>query len=52
MPQPNSPGGRLFQGETVGIDKEDQEAETELVLEEGGHLQGPLQDQEEQQDTD
>ena len=52
FPQPNSPGGRLHQGETVGIDEEDQEAEKELVLEEGGHLQGPLQDQEEQQDTD
>ena len=42
VPQPNSPGGRLYQGETVWIDEKDKEAEKELVLEEGGHLQGPL----------
>ena len=45
-------GWLLSQGETVGPHEEDQEAEEKLVAEEGGHLERPLQDQEEQQDTD
>ena len=45
-------GGRLSQGESLSPHEEDKEVEEKLVAEEGGHLEGPLQDQEEQQDAD
>ena len=45
-------GGWLSQGESLRPYEEDQEAEEKLVAEEGGHLERPLQDQEEQQDAD
>ena len=45
-------GGWLSQGESLRPYEEDQEVEEKLVAEEGGHLERPLQDQEEQQDAD